>query len=158
MAAKEVFAVPQHTGVEQSVVYSGAKLGITEVWPGSMRQQVLYDLETAVLAGICVACYLWFSKEWKVRTHQWGATLGIRKVNGYQTRGKFQEGLHDCRFFEKGGGSKRTGGLDPTNGSVGRVEGEERNVSVGGDSVEDVQARNRYHGRGGRVYGVAAKS
>lgn len=57
MAAKEVFAVPQDTGVEQSVVYSSAELGITEIWSGPMKQQVLNSLETAVLAGICSARY-----------------------------------------------------------------------------------------------------
>jgi hypothetical protein len=55
VAAKEVFAVPQDTGVEQPIVDGSAKLGITEVWPGTVRQQVLGDLETAVLAGICLS-------------------------------------------------------------------------------------------------------
>ena len=57
VAAKEVFAVPQNTRVEQSVVYSCTELGVTEVWPGPVSQQVLDNLETAVLAGICSAGY-----------------------------------------------------------------------------------------------------
>ena len=47
--------MPQNPGVEQSIVDGGTKLGITEVRPGAMRQQVLYDLETTVLAGVCPA-------------------------------------------------------------------------------------------------------
>lgn len=99
----------------------------------------------------------YFSTEWKLRTHQWSATLGIWEVNRYQTWRKFQEGLHNCRLFEKSGSSKRTDRLDPANGRTGRIEGEERNVSVGGDSIDDVQARNGHYRRGGRVYGVGAK-
>ena len=53
MAAKKVFAVPQNPRVEQSIVDGGAKLSVTEVRSGTVRQQVLDDLETAVLAGIC---------------------------------------------------------------------------------------------------------
>lgn len=53
MAAKEVFAVPQNTGVEQSIMNSSTKLGITEIGTSTVRQQVLYDFETAVLASIC---------------------------------------------------------------------------------------------------------
>ena len=53
MTAKEVFAVPQNTRVEQSIVDGSAKLSITEVRSGTVRQQVLDDLETAVLARIC---------------------------------------------------------------------------------------------------------
>ena len=53
VAAKEVFAVPQNTGVEQSIMNSSTKLGITEIGTSTVRQQVLYDFETAVLASIC---------------------------------------------------------------------------------------------------------
>ena len=55
MTAKKVFAVPQNPRVEQSIVDGSAELGITEVRPGTVRQQVLGNLETAVLAGICPA-------------------------------------------------------------------------------------------------------
>lgn len=47
--------MPQNTRVEQPVVDGSTELGITEVWPGTVRQQVLDDLETAVLAGICLS-------------------------------------------------------------------------------------------------------
>lgn len=41
-------------------------------------------------------------------------------------------------LVEKGGGSERTDRLDSANGRVGRIEGEERNVSVGDGSIKDV--------------------
>ena len=55
MAAKEVFAVPQDTRVEQPIVDGSAKLAITEVRSGTVRQQVLGNLKTAVLTGICLS-------------------------------------------------------------------------------------------------------
>jgi len=57
-------------------------------------------------------------------------------------------------LVEKGGGSKRTGRPNPTDGRVGRVEGEERNVSVGDNIIEDIQARYGHDRRVRRVYGV----
>ena len=53
VTTKEVFAVPQNPRVEQTVVDGSPKLSVTEVWSGTVRQQVLDDFETAVLAGIC---------------------------------------------------------------------------------------------------------
>ena len=41
-------------------------------------------------------------------------------------------------LFEQSGGSEGTDRLDRANGRVGRIEGEERNISVGEDSIEDV--------------------
>lgn len=41
-------------------------------------------------------------------------------------------------LVEKGGGPERTDRLDPTDDRAGRIEGEERNVLVGDDSIKDV--------------------
>jgi len=57
-------------------------------------------------------------------------------------------------FVEEGGGPKRTDGPNPTEGRVGRIEGEERNVSVGDNIIEDIEARYGHDGRVRRVYGV----
>lgn len=63
MAAKEVFAVPEDTRVEEPVVNSSTKLSVTEVWSGPVRQQVLCCLEAAVLASVCPAMRKSFSIE-----------------------------------------------------------------------------------------------
>lgn len=59
-------------------------------------------------------------------------------------------------LVEKGCGPERTDRLDPANGRVGRIEGEERNVSMGDDGIEDVEAGYGHHRRVRRVNGVPA--
>lgn len=57
-------------------------------------------------------------------------------------------------LVEKSGGPKRTNRPNPTDGGVGRIESEERNVSMGDNIIEDIQAGYGHDGRVRRVYGV----
>lgn len=72
------------------------------------------------------------------RTHQWSATLSVWEINRHEARRELQEGLHHGMLVEESGDAKRADRLDPADGCAGRIEGEERDVSVGDDSIEDV--------------------
>lgn len=91
------------------------------------------------------------------RTHQWSATLTVWEINGHKSWRKFQQRLHNGMLVEKGRGPKRTDRLDPTDDRAGRIEGEERNVLVGDDSIKDVQARYGHDRRIRRVHWVPTK-
>ena len=60
-------------------------------------------------------------------------------------------------LIEKGGGPERTDRLDSADGRVGRIEGDERNVSVGDDSVKDGQTGYGHDGRVRRVCGIPSE-
>lgn len=92
--------------------------------------------------------------EWRSRTHQRSATLAVWKINRYKSRRKFQKGLHDGVLIEQGGGAERTDRLDSADDRTGCIEGEERDVPVGDNSIENVKAGYGHHRRGRRVYGV----
>ena len=95
--------------------------------------------------------------ERRSRTHQRSATPAIWEINRCESWRKFQEGLHDGVLIEEGGGAERTDRLDSADDRTGCIEGEERDVSVGDNSVEDVKAGDGHDRRGRRVYGVPTK-